>query len=101
MKKTSAHPHGMGLRTWWLDNKLRRTENKLKALRARQRQLRDQESDLAKARRGGLSAQEAEARERKLHAEKERITHEIGRLLGDEERLKRELREAGATLATH
>lgn len=91
----------MSFRTWWLENKLRRIDGKLKRLRFEQKRIRDREAELQKERRSGLSAEEAQGREAKLQSERERVGHLVSHLIGEEERLKRELRELGVSLAAH
>lgn len=83
----------MGLQTWWLENRLRRIETKLKSLRSRQRHLREDEDEVARQRKRG-GGPDLEQRERKLHAERERVTREINDLVAQEQRLKQELHEA-------
>ena len=91
----------MSLRTWWLENRLGRIDQKLKRLRSMQKRLRDEEADLAREKKNGLDGATAAAREAKLHAERERVTQDIARTMDDEERVKSELREAGVSLAAH
>lgn len=91
----------MSLRTWWLENKLSRIDGKLKRLRFEQKRIRDREAELQKERRSGLPQAEVDARELKLQAERERVGHQVSHLIGEEERLKRELRELGVSLAAH
>lgn len=91
----------MGLRTWILENRLRRIDAKLRQLRYKQKKLRDQEAELVKARKGGLGPIEAKTREEKLHHEKETVTHEVNRLVVQEERTKAELREMGIPTSGH
>lgn len=91
----------MSLRTWWLENRLSRIDQKLKRLRSMQKRLRDEEAELAKERKKGLDAVTADAREAKLNAERERVTQDIARVMEDEEHVKRELRDAGVSLAAH
>lgn len=99
--KTHAHPSGMGLRTWLLENRLKRIDAKLRTLRFRQKRLRDQEAELNKAKRDGLGPMEARDREAKLHHEREQVTAEISRLVVEEEQVKADLREAGVPLTAH
>jgi hypothetical protein len=91
----------MGLRTWLLENRLRRIDAKLRALRFRQKKLRDEEADLVKAKKSGLGPMEAKTREEKLHSEREAVTHEVNRLIVEEEKTKAQLREAGVPLTSH
>lgn len=88
----------MGLSTWLKENRLQRLHTKLKRLRAAQSRVRDQIEDLHKEkRRTGDAA--LDAREAKLQAERERITHEINELVGQEDALKAELKAAGIAIA--
>lgn len=92
-----ALPECMGLATWLKQSRLKRMESKLKTLRTRQKHVRRKEEELANQRRAGsVGADEAKARERKLHEEKEKLTHEINALLVEEERLREELRREDA-----
>lgn len=71
----------MTFRSWWLENRLKRTEQKLKKLRSTQRHLRQKDDEASK---------------RKLHD----VTHEVNLLVAQEERLKADLRaetEGGAS----
>ena len=87
----------MGLSTWLKQGRLKRMETKLKSLRTRQKLVRRKEEDLANQRRAGtVGAEEAKAKEQKLHEEKEKLTHEINTLLGEEEALRAELAREGA-----
>lgn len=87
----------MGLAIWLKQSRLKRMESKLKSLRTRQKLIRRKEEDIANQRRAGtLGAEEAKAREQKLHAEKEKLTHEINETLVEEERLRDELRREDA-----
>lgn len=87
----------MGLSTWLKQGRLKRIEGKLKNLRTRQKLVRKKEEDLAQQRRAGsLSATEAEERSRKLHEDKEKLTHEINALVAEEERVRAELKREDA-----
>jgi peptidoglycan hydrolase CwlO-like protein len=91
----------MPLTTWLKKTQLKRVERKLRRLRARQRQLRDKTDDLKKDRsRGTLAPEEYQRREKTLHDEREAITKEVNHLVVEEERLKAELKAAGASPAT-
>lgn len=84
----------MGLATWWKERRLERTHAKLKHLRAFQSRLRDQENDLSSQKKAGAPSTELEAKARKIHDERERITREIHALQAEEEKLKAELKAA-------
>ncbi len=89
----------MGLGTWLKQSRLKRTEEKIKSLRTRQKHVRRKEEDLANLRKKGeVTPEEAKKREQKLHEEKERLTHEINSLIGEEERLRAELEAEGVVL---
>ncbi|MFA5860914.1 MAG: hypothetical protein WDA16_04400 [Candidatus Thermoplasmatota archaeon] len=90
----------MPLSTWLKKTQLKRVERKLRRHRARQRQLRDKAEDLKKDRsRGGLTPNEYQRREKALQDERETITRSMHHLMGDEERLKAELKAAGESSA--
>ena len=89
----------MALSDWLVKTRLKRTERKLRRLRARQRQIRDKEEELQKEIRRGAATDETRARAKKLHDEKEHMTHMINTLHADEERYRAELKAAG--IATH
>ena len=84
----------MGLSSWLKERRLERTHAKLKHLRAFQSKLRDQEADLDKQRKAGAPSTELDARKSKIHAERERLTHDIKLLQAEEEKLKAELKAA-------
>ncbi|HVM45329.1 MAG TPA: hypothetical protein VM582_05285 [Candidatus Thermoplasmatota archaeon] len=86
----------MGLSTWLKERRLERVHRKLKHLRAIQARLREQESDLAKQRKASAST-ELQAKERKLHEERERVTREVHTLQVEEEKLKAELKQRSKT----
>lgn len=89
----------MGLATWLKQNRLKRTEEKIKSLRTRQKHVRRKEEELANLRKKGeVTPEEAKRREQKLHDEKEKLTHDINQLLGEEERLRKELEAEGVVL---
>ena len=89
----------MALTDWLTKTRLKRTERKLRRLRARQRQIRDKEEELQKVIRRGAGTDDTKARAKKLHDEKEHLTKEINGLVADEDRYKAELKAAG--VATH
>ena len=82
----------MGIATWLKERRLERTHRKLKHLRAFQSKLRDQENEIQAQRKRGAPSTELEAKERKLHEERERLTREIKGLQAEEEKLKAELK---------
>lgn len=87
----------MGLGTWLKQNRLHRTEEKLKSLRSRLKHNRKKLEEVAKNRdKGEITADEAAARERKLHEERDKLTREINDLVAEEERLRKELAAADA-----
>lgn len=87
----------MGLSTWLKQNRLKRTESKLRQLRGMQRRYRELEADALNMKKAGsISAEEYQQRLDKLHEDRERTTHQINELLGEEERLRQELRAEGA-----
>jgi hypothetical protein len=75
----------MGLKTWWLETRLNRMEGKLRSKRGMLKRVRDQE------------AKAAPERKAKLHAEREKLTHEINALIVQEEHVKKELDLAGGS----
>lgn len=82
----------MGISSWLKQRRLERTHAKLKHLRAFQARLRDQENDLQNSRKAGAPSTELEAKQRKIHEERERVTREIKVLQEEEEKLKVELK---------
>lgn len=84
----------MGLSTWLKERRLERVHRKLKHLRAFQSKLRDRENDLHAQRKDGGPAAELEAKEHKIHEERERITREVKELQAQEEKLKADLKTA-------
>lgn len=84
----------MGIATWLKERRLERTHRKLKHLRAFQSRLREQEAELHDQRMKGAPSTELEAKERKLHEERDRITREIKALQAEEDKLKTELKPA-------
>lgn len=91
----------MSFRSWWLENKLRGVDGKLRRLRFAQKRVRDSEAELQTAKRAGLAPAEFEAREAALQERRERLAHEIAMLVTEEQRLKEELRARGVSLASH
>ena len=90
----------MGFSTWLKQGRLKRIETKLKSLRTRQKHVRKKEDDLARDRKAGaVPSTEAEERARRLHDEKEKLTHEINLLVAEEERVRGELAREGALAA--
>ncbi|HEX2022390.1 MAG TPA: hypothetical protein VHH36_06725 [Candidatus Thermoplasmatota archaeon] len=89
----------MGLRTWWLESRLRRTDVKLRVLHAQQKRLREKEAILATEKRRGLPSTEAKAREDKIRAERERLAAAIARVHAEQDDLKAALRDAGVAVA--
>lgn len=81
----------MGLSSWLKELRLERTHTKLKHLRAIQASLREQEADLQKQ-HGRTSAPDLEAKERKLHEERDKITRQIRDLEAEEKQLKVQLK---------
>lgn len=75
----------MSLRTWWLESKLNRMEQKLRTKRGFLKRVRDQEADATGERKA------------KLHAEREKLTREINHLVVEQEHLKKDLQAAGGT----
>lgn len=73
----------MSLKSWWLESKLNRMEQKLRTKRGFLKRVRDQEADATGERKA------------KLHAEREKLTHEINALIVEEEHVKRELAATG------
>lgn len=94
-----AHPvrGSMGFSTWLKERRLERTHRKLKHARAIQAKLRDQENDLQNQRKAGAPSTELDARTKKIHEGRERVTHQIHELQAEEERLKAELKGTNAT----
>lgn len=84
----------MGITTWLKQRRLERTHRKLKHLRAFQARLRDQESEVMKLRAKGAPSTELQAKEKRLHEERERITREVHALQAEEEKLKADLKAA-------
>lgn len=85
----------MGIATWLKQRRLERTHTKLKHLRAFQSRLREQMEDVRKEKqRTGHASTDLDAKEKKLHDERERLTKQIHELQADEERLKAELKAA-------
>lgn len=84
----------MGISTWLKERRLERTHRKLKHLRAFQSKLRDEENDIADQKRRGAPSTELDAKERKIHEEREKLTREIHALQAAEEKLKAELKTA-------
>ena len=82
----------MGLSTWLKERRLERTHRKLKHLRAFQSKLRDQENDLESQRKSGAASTELEAKQRKIHEERERLTKQVRELEAAEKALKAELK---------
>jgi type II secretory pathway component PulM len=82
----------MGISTWLKERRLERTHQKLKHLRAFQAKLRDQENDLVNQRKAGAPSTELEAKQNKIHAEREALTRQIHELQAAEEKLKAELK---------
>lgn len=80
---------------WLLKTRLARVERKLRRFRARQRQIRVKYEEIEKEVRRGAASADQKTHAKKLHDEKEHLTHEIHVLQGDEERLKAELAAAG------
>ena len=89
----------MPLSTWLKKTQLKRVERKLRRFRARQRQIRDKAEDLKKERSRGLAPEEYQRREKVMHDEREQITKAMHHLMGEEERLKAELKAAGESTA--
>lgn len=83
----------MAFGTWLKRTQLKRVERKLRNLRARQRLVRDKESQLKKENDRG-AAEDYQRRHDELHANKDKLTHEISTLMATEERLKAELKTA-------
>lgn len=81
----------MGISTWLKERRLERTHQKLKHLRAFQSRLRDQENDLMNQKKAGAPSTELEAKQQKIHEDREKITKEIKVLQAEEEKLKAEL----------
>jgi type II secretory pathway component PulM len=84
----------MGIATWLKQRRLERTHAKLKHLRAFQSKLRDRENDIVNQRKAGAPSTELEAKQRKLHEDREKLTREIKTLQAEEEKLKAELKTA-------
>lgn len=101
MKSVRAHLERVSLRTWWLENRLRGIDGKLRRLRFAQKRIRDRAAELIDAKWAGLSAEEFEMEEAALDAKRERLAHEISRFVAKEHRLKDELRRLGVSLASH
>lgn len=78
----------MGISSWLKERRLERTHSKLKHLRAFQSKLRDEEAELHKIRTNGAPNPQIEAKERKLHEEREKITRQIRELEAEEKQLK-------------
>lgn len=94
VKRARGHPAGMGLSTWLKERRLERTHARLKHLRAFQSKLRDQENDLINSRKAGAPSAELDAKQRRIHEEREKLTKEIHVLQAEEEKLKAELAAA-------
>ena len=89
----------MGLATWLKQGRLQRLESKLKTLRTRQKHVRRKEEELAEQKRKGELTPDVHAeRARKLHDEKEKLTHEIAVVAAEAERLREELQAAGVAV---
>lgn len=101
MKSARGHLTRVSLRTWWLENRLRAVDGKLRRLRFAQKRIRDHEAELQQAKRSGLSALEFEARGSEIQARRDRIAQQITALVGEEQRLKRDLRNVGVSLSSH
>ena len=86
----------MGFSTWLKERRLERTHRKLKHLRALQARLREQENDIHDQKKRGAPSTELDAKERKLHEEREKFTREIRELEAAERQLKAELKGASA-----
>ena len=85
----------MGIATWLKERRLERTHRKLKHLRGFQSRLRDQLEEVRKEKlRGSTPSTTLDAREKKLHDEKEKLTKQIHTLQAEEEKLKGELKAA-------
>jgi len=82
----------MGLTTWLKERRLERTHRKLKHLRALQARVREQEAEVHELKKRSAPSTELDAKERKLHEERERLTHQIRELEGAEKQLKAELK---------
>jgi hypothetical protein len=91
VKRSRAHQERMGISTWLKERRLERTHARLKHLRAFQSKLRDQENELAKERKDGAPSSVLEAKEHKIHEEREKLTKEVHELQAEEEKLKAEL----------
>lgn len=91
----------MGFRTWWIENKLRAVDGKLRRLRFAQKRVRDSEAELLAAKRTGLAPAAFEARDSAIQGRRERLAHEIAILVSEEQRLKEQLRTLGVSLASH
>ena len=94
MKRNLGVVSPMGIATWLKERRLERTHRKLKHLRAFQSRLRDQEAELHEQLKRGAPSTELEAKERKLHEDRDRITREIKTLQAEEDKLKTELKPA-------
>lgn len=86
----------MGLRTWFLEQKLGRVEAKLKRLHFRQRKLRDELADLDARRKRGMAEAEYRSRHDALDAKKREVTERVNALSAEEAALKAELKAARA-----
>lgn len=84
----------MAFGTWLKRTQLKRVERKLRNLRARQRIIRDKESQLKKEHDRGAVGDDYQRRHDALHTDKGALTHEISALTATEERLKQELKMA-------
>lgn len=84
----------MTLRTWWLQQRLARIDRRLRHLRGFQKRAREHVETLQEERkRGALTPEQYKAKEAKLNAERERLTHEINALIVRAEHLNVELRQ--------
>ena len=101
MKATRGHRPCVSFQTWWLENKLRAVDGKLRRLRFAQKRVRDSEAELQRAKRAGLAAAEFEVRESTLQQKREKLAHEIASLVGEEQRIKGALRQRGVSLSSH
>lgn len=91
----------MSFSSWLKERRLERLRAKLKHLRALQGRVRDQLEEVHERQKRGEPSTELAAREHKLLAEKEKLTHRINELAHEEKDLQAQLRrlEDGASPA--